>query len=364
MRFIVRPSGSLDGTFVGRACPIGGQDALVVGTVGAFRNELRAAAFRCDAKNGVWCAVRPPPALVAVAPGALIALSETVVACVAGRSPRRPGDAASMTLASLFLYDVTRDTWQEARSLSAPREFFSASLLQDGTLLVMGGAGDGQRSPKTTGERYFPGRNEWVAVASMPDGRMEHHAAVLKDGRVLVAGGAGPEKFRSPQASTATFLYDPALDKWTTVGHLAHQRTHHALVALPDGRAAVVGGWGGPAHEIAEIEVFDPSTERWNPGGTLRQGRMDAAVSALPDGTVLVVGGSWTEGELVRIFDGVEFWDPETGSSHSGALRLGPRVAPDLVPFGSDRLVVVGGLLGAAKRENNSTEVFDFSLGT
>jgi hypothetical protein len=66
----------------------------------------------------------------------------------------------------------------------------TASLLPDGDVLVIGGAMGGP-SQKTTGtaERYDPATGMWSLDAPMEGPRALHTATVLEDGSTLVVGG-------------------------------------------------------------------------------------------------------------------------------------------------------------------------------
>ena len=90
----------------------------------------------------------------------------------------------------------------------------------------------------------------------MAAARVGHTATLLPDGRVLVVGGAGPEG----EAAEAE-LWDPRTDasrrreRWRTA------RMGHAATLLLDGRVIVAGGVDPSAGDgIAQVEVWDPSS--------------------------------------------------------------------------------------------------------
>jgi hypothetical protein len=67
--------------------------------------------------------------------------------------------------------------------------------------------------------------------------RAQHTATLLRDGRILVAGG-----FNALGDIGDVSIYDPAKDRWTSVGTLDHPRGRHTATLLDDGSVLIVGG--------------------------------------------------------------------------------------------------------------------------
>src|SRR3954451_5369029 len=66
----------------------------------------------------------------------------------------------------------------------------------------------------------------WSGTDPLPSGRYNHTATVLQDGRVLVAGGAGSAPVASAPLASAR-LYDPATDAWSDTGSMKVARPGH-----------------------------------------------------------------------------------------------------------------------------------------
>jgi len=147
---------------------------------------------------------------------------------------------------------VTR--FQATGSLTVPRSRHTATLLQDGRVLVAGGDELG-----TAAEIYDPATGAFVTTGSMGVARRWGHAAArLADGRVLVSGGGSPKP--SPEASAE--LYDPATGSFTPTGAMLHGRTGHTATTLPDGKVLIVGGCCtimADSHYVDD-EIYDPMT--------------------------------------------------------------------------------------------------------
>ncbi|MCA9861305.1 MAG: hypothetical protein KC438_16385, partial [Thermomicrobiales bacterium] len=77
----------------------------------------------------------------------------------------------------------------------------------------------------------------WLPTDSLGSSRMRHTATLLDDGRVLVAGGEN----LAGTALATTELFDPATDQWTAGPPLTTPHVNHAAVKLADGRVAIMG---------------------------------------------------------------------------------------------------------------------------
>src|SRR5262245_60198159 len=79
--------------------------------------------------------------------------------------------------------------WRSAGRLSAERYAHTATLLQNGMVLVAGGF-DRHGGAVASAEVYDPASKTWTATGSLNTARAYHTATLLQDGMVLVAGGS------------------------------------------------------------------------------------------------------------------------------------------------------------------------------
>src|SRR5713101_2946903 len=85
----------------------------------------------------------------------------------------------------------------------------------------------------------------WAPAASMAEPRAFYSATLLDDGRVLVAGGFVRTNGIGPPLgghySAGVEIYDPTSDTWSPTAHLLTGRAGHGAVRLEDGRVLVAG---------------------------------------------------------------------------------------------------------------------------
>jgi hypothetical protein len=92
------------------------------------------------------------------------------------------------------------------------RYYHTATLLPDGRVLVAGGDGryEGADDPLASAELYDPGSETWTAAANMLEAHWGHTATVLRDGTVLVVGGTTNRIGGGVIRLASAELYNPA----------------------------------------------------------------------------------------------------------------------------------------------------------
>jgi hypothetical protein len=194
------------------------------------------------------------------------------------------------------------DYWVPAGSMHAARRNCTATLLQNGQVLITGWFAD-------QAELYDPATGTFIlsdtTIASHMYGAA---AALLNDGRVLLTGGYLSQK-------TAE-IYDPANGQFSLTGEMLNEHSYHRATLLNDGRVLITGGqdqMAGPmTHAVCEI--YDPQAGSFSLTGGLNEHRSGHTATLLPDGRVLITGGSQTDSPGIgHYLTACEMYDPETG---------------------------------------------------
>jgi len=140
----------------------------------------------------------------------------------------------------------------------------------------------------------------------------DHYKAastVLQDGRILVIGGASSS---SPIGSVICEIYDPIKNRYVQTGSLTTPRAWHNAVLLTNGKVLVIGGYTGKT--LSTCELYDPTVGTWSPTGSLTISRSRASATLLPNGNVLVAGGYSSQNASTEITSSCEIYDPYIGS--------------------------------------------------
>ena len=131
----------------------------------------------------------------------------------------------------------------------------------------------------------------FVEVAAMPAATVAHTATVLEDGNVLVVGGYGRLFGRIPIATSLARTYQWQEKSWrVTKGHLNIGRLEHAAVRLVDGRVLIAGGTGQDKKPVLTVELYDPRSEEFVVVGKMAKARRHARLSLVAGGRVLISG--------------------------------------------------------------------------
>lgn len=241
-----------------------------------------------------------------------------------------------------------------AGPLAAARQLHTATDLGDGRVLVIGGKTslDGPATAAIAeAEMWDPVSGEFLPAGSTTEARYGHTATRLDDGRVVVIGGYGNDGAWLDSAE----LWDPESGTFSPAGTLGVGRHAHAATLLPDGRVLVTGGYGGEWAWLTSSEIWDPESGTFSPSGDLAEARWEHDAVLLPDGRVLVVGGA----EAVTPRTLVEVWDPESGTfASAGDLEQG-RTSHSTTVLEDGRVLVAGGNPGGEPWELASVELWD-----
>ena len=209
----------------------------------------------------------------------LLANGKVLIAGGADQDPTGTG------LASAELYDPSTGTFTQTGSMAVGRFLHTATLLQSGKVLIVGGALTSASDPVATAEVYDPATGTFTMTGAMATAREQHTATLLADGRVLIAGGTTSTGTGDPTATVE--VYDPSTGSFSVTGSMAEARSLHTATLLPSGKVLVAGG----GDDNSTAEVYDPATGAFSTTGGMEIGRSGHTATLLPNGSVLVAGG-------------------------------------------------------------------------
>lgn len=241
-----------------------------------------------------------------------------------------------LLLKSCEIFNPASNSWRYTDSLETLKYFWNtATLLNDGRILVVGGYYFDQSTLQNIHfnicEIFDPITETWSITDSLTNGRSAHTATLLNDGKVIVTGGQNIGDLSSCE------IYDPATNQWSSAGSLLHARSFHSAVLLSDGRVLASGGVT-PDSTLGTryCEVYSPVTNSWSEAGEMIIPRADHKSLLLLDSTVLITGGSFKP-------EVWEIYDPKTLSViYFDTLPI-IVYDPELEQFPDGRIISIGG---------------------
>jgi len=222
-----------------------------------------------------------------------------------GVEPATLGGGAPKFLPGAEVFDPQTGSFGTPFSIGAPRAMHTATRLDDGRVLLLGGVTTGG-SVLAGGVVVDPQARSFIAVPSMTGARVLHTATPLANGKVLVVGGSGAYDVEHPighapvgsltkAGPLRTQLYDPATNTWSNGPLLPAALAAHRAVRLDDGRVLILGGWrfpaGGTPAATALAWLYNPALNTLSPASPLSKPVAFHLATKTRKGDVIVVGG-------------------------------------------------------------------------
>jgi len=138
---------------------------------------------------------------------------------------------------------------------------------------------------------YVPGDPEYSSPQQPQSARTRHAATLLADGTtVLVTGGMD----QNGHALDTTEIYNPATDRWFPGAKMHFARQAHAAILLNPDEVLIAGGCGSNHRPLASVELYNIQKNKFTLVGSMQSARAALTLTplGLANGQVLVAGGS------------------------------------------------------------------------
>jgi hypothetical protein len=239
-----------------------------------------------------------------------------------------------------------------------PRALHTATLLENGTVLIAGGITGQPSTAIDSSEIFDPTTGTFSSSGTMTVARQQAVAARLPDGRVLIASGfskgvgqldlylAGVLRMNSNIALDGAEIYDPKTKSFIAIGSIG--QVPYSATVLDGGTVLLISQTGAmlfnPANATLKLaakpivrrysgtalklqvgrvllaceganeeerksaEIYDPKSNRFTRTGNMSQILMWCNAVLLSDGRVLVTGENGDTNEIAEVYD------PQTGN--------------------------------------------------
>ena len=261
------------------------------------------------------------------------------------------GMVASANVMSVMVTCIGSASFVLTGSMTSTRMEHTATLLNNGMVLIAGGISNFNNTVLATAELYDPATGTFTATGSMTSPRYRPTATLLNDGKVLIAGGLSGGDLTSAE------LYNPATGTFTATGSMTSVRDMHTATLLNNGKVLFAGGSNAGGTSLASVELYDPATGTFTATGSMTSARTDHTATLLKNGNVLVAGGGNASGALAS----AELYNSLTGTFTATGNMTAARENPIATLLNNGKVLIAGGSNASIVA---SAELYDAATGT
>jgi len=232
-------------------------------------------------------------------------------------------DNLALASAQLYWPENTTGPLVSTGAMNEARTDFSMTTLAGGQILVAGGAESTNGTTLASAETYNALTGVFSTTGAMKFARENPLTLALPDGRAVVLGGDQGCWQDECKLLTSAEIYDPTTGLFTLLTNKLTARIYQTATLLADGQILIVGGENAQGTTLFSAELLDPTSGKVTPTGSPAVFLDSAAAVLLPDGQVLFAGGS-NIGDTSAIGAAAELYNPATGKFTETSPMLAP----------------------------------------
>jgi hypothetical protein len=248
------------------------------------------------------------------------------------------GSQTNSALSSTEIYDPASNTVIAGPNLSAARSNAVAVAFGPiGSQQVLIAGGSNGSTILGTAEVYNVNTNLMSTLqASLTQARSGASAGLMDDGTVIIVGGT------STLGLAGAEIFTPATGAGTFTATTMPTPVAGGAFASNGSEAVLAGGQNGTATFEQSTMVYELSTRVFSQGPLLSLARRDATASVVNGSQVVVIGGRSATGVVgnVEIFSGPTM---ATSTVSSGAPLMAARYGHTATVVGTNEILVIGG---------------------
>lgn len=216
--------------------------------------------------------------------------------------------------------------WQGIKSPSPVGQSWASQCAYNGKIYVFGGNSSTPASSNVTltaTQIYDPATDTWTTGAPMPTARYLS-TAVEVGGKIYVMGGRWIDSSGSGGPVDVNEMYDPATNTWTTMAAMRGSFRGHSAVAV-NGRIFVFGGNTGSAQKT--VGIYDPASNTWSAGANMPNARAYGGAVWVPSKSrVYYIGGYNLGSTSASYYGNVLVYNPIADEWDSSPIALVDKV--------------------------------------